>query len=172
MCKTSLDRIIYNGLSGGDIRNLYSEVETILRRNNRNFSDIDWVECVEHKDLLDTKRYEIPLDNFISAAKSTDYDAEMWRRQIPMSFRIYGKDRSFMIRVCEYDGKQWLEYIDMMVERPTNSKYVCSFNLDEKYMENPKWVEDSENYTDEDDDDFHKECEDGLMNAMEMISGQ
>lgn len=141
MGRQSLDSIIYNGLTGGDIRNLYSEVEELLRRNNKSIENIDWVECVEYKDLFNSKRREIPLDNFISAAKSTDYDADMWKQQIPMSLKIYGKDRSFVIMVREYDGKQWLEYINMDVKRPSNVKYVNSFKLNDEDSENPQWIE-------------------------------
>ena len=141
MARQSLDSIIYNGLSGGDIRNLYSEVEELLRRNKKTVEDVDWIECTEYKDLFDSKRREIPLGNFISAAKSTDYDADMWKQQIPMSLKIYGKYRSFVIIVREYDGKQWLEYINMDVKRPSNVKYVNSFKLNDEDRENPWWIE-------------------------------
>ena len=131
-----------------DYRILYDEVVKLLLDHGMSLDDIDWVECSEYRKggSLSLVRREIPIDNFIVAAKNTRWDCSSFMQQMTDSLRIYGKDRKFMICVENYDGQQSLNYIDMCISKPTTSKMVSSFELRDyfEYDDQPKWIENGE----------------------------
>lgn len=123
-----------------DKQNLYDELAEILSSNHKTVDDIEWVECVDCPAGDRQIRYSIPKDNFITVAKNTWYDPYEWRIQIPTSLKIYGKNRSFLIDVFEYDGRQNLEYINMEKTIPKKQRMVESLTVDYgDYDYKPKW---------------------------------
>lgn len=125
-----------------DWRNLYDEVVKLLESHGKTIDDIDWVECDRlFPDEDSVRQVEIPISNFIEAATKTDFAINVWIIQIAKSLRIYGKERSFLIYVHEYDSSQSLKYVDMDKRRPERMCNVDSFCVDhEDYiMCNPKW---------------------------------
>ena len=131
-----------------DYRILYDEVVKLLLDHGMSLDDIEWVECSEYRrgGNLSLVRREIPIDNFIVAAKNTRWDCSSFMQQMTDSLRIYGKDRKFLISIDNYDGQQSLNYIDMCISKPTTSKTVSSFELRDysEYDDQPKWIDDGE----------------------------
>ena len=86
------------------------------------------------------------MENFINIAKNTWYDPYEWMIQIPMSLKVYGKGRSFLVDVEEYDGRQNLKYIDMEKTEPEKFRTVNSFMVEYRdYDYKPIWAEDGQN---------------------------
>jgi hypothetical protein len=123
--------------------NLYYELVELLKCNEKTVDDIAWVECNDYPKAsypIYPVRCRIPIDNFIDIAKNTFYDPLAWTIQIPMSLKIYGKERSFLVEVDEYDGRQKLEYIDMEKTAPEKTRMVKSLKVEHgDYYHSPIW---------------------------------
>lgn len=102
--------------------NLYEETAEILLENGKSMSDIVFVSGSGH---------EIPLDNFIKAAKSYDYDSGFGSEEVPLDLMVVGKD--WWIERHEYDGSEWWEY-KTLPQRPKIVKKISGFNMDRRYL--------------------------------------
>lgn len=89
-------------------------------------------------------RCSIPIDNFIAIAMNTWYDPYEWSIQIPMSLRIYGNERSFLIEVHEYDCRQNLSYVNMELTEPVESRIIKSLMVEDgDYDYKPIWADEN-----------------------------
>ena len=135
-----------NSKAETDKQNLYEELVGLLSRHEKTIDDIAWVECMDYPSGEQPVRDYIPIVNFVLTAKKTWYDPYEWSIQIPMSLRIYGKYRSFLVEVYEYDGRQNLVYIDMEKMMPEKFKMVESLIVaDGDYDYKPIWSKDEQN---------------------------
>lgn len=104
------------------MKNLYKETAEFLLENGKSMSDIVFVSGNGH---------EIPLDNFIKAAKSYDYDDGFGSEEVPIDLLVVGKD--WWIERHEYDGSEWWEY-KTLPQRPKTIKEILGFNMDRRYL--------------------------------------
>lgn len=102
--------------------NLLRETEEVLLEHGKLMSDIVFVSGNGH---------EIPLDNFIEAAKSYDYDSGFGGEEVPLDLLIVGKD--WWIERHEYDGSEWWEY-KTLPQRPKTVKKISGFHVDGRYL--------------------------------------
>ena len=132
-----------NSKAHSDKRNLYEELVELLNCHEKTIDDIAWVECMDYPRGTYPVRYRIPMENFVSIAKNTWYDPYEWSIQIPTNLRIYGKQRSFLIDVEEYDGRQNLEYTNMEIDMPEKCRTVESFMVEPgDHNHKPIWADD------------------------------
>lgn len=101
--------------------NLYDETVLFLATKGKSIDDVVFVSGNGH---------EIPIDNFVAAAKDYNYDS-IFTNEVPIDLLVVGKD--WWIERSKYDGSECWEYKTMPL-RPKHIKRISGFGSIGRYL--------------------------------------
>ena len=87
--------------------NLLGEIKAILKINNKNIEDIEWI---------GTSKNYVNIEKFLDLA-NTEYDDGYGAPEVAQNLLIVGKD--WWLERNEYDGSEWFEFKEM-IKKPLN----------------------------------------------------
>ena len=103
------------------MQNLYKEIVDILKDHNKTINDIKFISMDISESWTESNIVNIDINNFLSIAKTTNYDDGYGGTEIPEDLKIVGDN--WWLERHEYDGSEWFEF-KTLPNKPTKTVYI------------------------------------------------